>query len=94
LSEPTGDVPGPDRDLRHGDGQVPRRLTERTYAKTIYHTVIDGENWSGIQITTAAGVTAIVDMLAAGQLPASGLLKMESVDYEQFLKNRFGKYYA
>jgi len=75
-------------------GKYHGRLTERTYAKTIYHTIIDGENWSGIQITTAAGVTAIVDMLAAGQLPASGLLKMESVDYEQFLKNRFGKYYA
>jgi len=30
----------------------------------------------------------------AGQLPTAGLLKMENVDYEQFLKNRFGKYYA
>jgi len=75
-------------------GRVHGRLTERTYAKTIYHTLIDGENWSGIQITTAAGVTAIVDMLRAGQLPTRGLLKMESVDYEQFLQNRFGKYYA
>jgi len=70
------------------------RLTERTYAKTIYHQQIDGENWSGIQITTAAGVTAIVDMLHEGKLPSSGLLKMETIDYEAFLQNRFGKYYA
>ena len=70
------------------------RLAERTYAKTIYHQDIDGRNWSGIQITTAAGVCAIVDMLQAGQLPDSGFLKMEDVDYEQFLQNRFGKYYA
>lgn len=75
-------------------GKYHGRLTERTYAKTIYHQVIDGENWSGIQITTAAGVTGIVDMVRAGQLPTSGFLKMESVDCEQFLKNRFGKYYA
>ena len=58
------------------------------------HQDIDGRNWSGIQITTAAGVCAIVDMLQAGQLPDSGFLKMEDVDYEQFLQNRFGKYYA
>ena len=75
-------------------GQYRGRLAERTYAKTIYHQEIDGRNWSGIQITTAAGVCAIVDMLQAGQLPDSGFLKMEDVDYEQFLANRFGKYYA
>lgn len=75
-------------------GQYRGRLAERTYAKTIYHREIDGRNWSGIQITTAAGVCAIVDMLNAGQLPDSGFLKMEDVAYEQFLKNRFGKYYA
>jgi saccharopine dehydrogenase-like NADP-dependent oxidoreductase len=75
-------------------GKYHGRTTERTYAKTVYHQHIDGENWSGIQITTAAGVTGIVDMVRAGQLPTSGLLKMENVDYEQFLKNRFGKYYA
>ena len=75
-------------------GKLGGRLTERTYAKTIYHQPIDGEMWSGIQITTAAGITAIVDMVRAGQLPTAGFLKMETVDYEQFLKNRFGKYYA
>ena len=75
-------------------GQYQGRLAERTYAKTIYHQNIDGKNWSGIQITTAAGVTAIVDMLADGMLPTSGLLKMEDVNYDKFLANRFGKYYA
>ncbi|MBK8100788.1 MAG: saccharopine dehydrogenase NADP-binding domain-containing protein [Planctomycetes bacterium] len=70
------------------------RLTERTYAKTIYHQPIDGENWSGIQITTAAGVCAIVDLLHDGKLPAAGLIRMETVDYDAFLKNRFGRYYA
>ena len=75
-------------------GKYLGRLTERIYAKTIYHQQIDGENWSGIQITTAAGVTAIVDMLRAGKLPSAGLLKMETVDYDAFLQNRFGKYYA
>lgn len=75
-------------------GMFRGRLTERIYAKTVYHQVIDGENWSGIQITTAAGVTGIVDLLRDGKLPSNGLLKMEDVDYQAFLANRFGKYYA
>ncbi len=75
-------------------GKYHGRLTERTYAKTIYHQQIDGENWSGIQITTAAGITGIVDLVRAGKLPTAGLLKMEEVDYAAFLENRFGKYYA
>lgn len=75
-------------------GSYHGKLTERIYAKTIYHQPIDGENWSGIQITTAAGVTAIVDLLREGKLPTSGLLKMETVDYDAFLQNRFGKYYS
>ncbi|MCA8949210.1 MAG: saccharopine dehydrogenase NADP-binding domain-containing protein [Planctomycetes bacterium] len=75
-------------------GKVNGRLTERTYAKTIYHKSIDGENWSGIQITTAAGVTGIVDMLREGKLPDRGFLRMESVDYDAFLANHFGRYYA
>ncbi|HEB52369.1 MAG TPA: saccharopine dehydrogenase family protein [bacterium] len=75
-------------------GQYGGRLTERTYAKTIYHQEIDGCNWSGIQITTAAGVCAIVDLLHEGKLKDNGFLKMEDVDYDEFLRNRFGKYYA
>jgi saccharopine dehydrogenase-like NADP-dependent oxidoreductase len=70
------------------------KLTERTYAKTIYHQEIDGEQWTGIQITTAAGITGVVDMVRAGQLQQSGFLKMEEIDCAAFLKNRFGKYYA
>jgi saccharopine dehydrogenase-like NADP-dependent oxidoreductase len=70
------------------------RFTEATYAKTILHRQIDDENWSGIQITTAAGVCAIVDMLREGKLPQHGLVRMEQVGYQDFLENRFGQYYA
>jgi saccharopine dehydrogenase-like NADP-dependent oxidoreductase len=75
-------------------GMAGGKLTERTYAKTIYHQEIDGEQWTGIQITTAAGITGVVDMVRAGQLQQSGFLKMEEIDCAAFLKNRFGKYYA
>ncbi|MFO0984831.1 MAG: saccharopine dehydrogenase C-terminal domain-containing protein [Planctomycetota bacterium] len=70
------------------------RLIENTYARTVYHQVIDGEDWSGIQITTAAGVCAVLDLLAAGKLPSAGFVRQEQVDYDAFIGNRFGKYYA
>ncbi|MBL9150748.1 MAG: saccharopine dehydrogenase NADP-binding domain-containing protein [Phycisphaerae bacterium] len=70
------------------------RLTERTYAKTVFHRIIDQENWSGIQITTAAGVCAVLDLLLTGKIQAKGFVRMEQINYEDFITNRFGQYYA
>jgi saccharopine dehydrogenase-like NADP-dependent oxidoreductase len=75
-------------------GEKQGRLTELTYAKAIRDRDIDGKHWTGIQLTTAAGVTAVVDLMAHGRLPTSGLVKMEQVGYDQFVQNRFGAYYA
>ena len=49
---------------------------------------------SAIQITTAAGMCAMVDMLVGGKLPMKGFVRQEQADLETFLDNRFGKYYA
>ncbi len=75
-------------------GMFRGRHTEGTYARTIYHQEIDGQNWSGIQITTAAGVCGVLDLLMEGELPGSGFVRQEDVDYTKFIANRFGKYYA
>lgn len=68
-------------------------LVQYTDARKIYHDFIDGEMWSAIQITTAAGICAAVDMHMDGGLPRKGFVRQEDVDFELFLKNRFGKYY-
>jgi saccharopine dehydrogenase-like NADP-dependent oxidoreductase len=75
-------------------GQFRGRLTERIYAKTVLHKKIDGENWSGIQITTAAGVCAVLDLLVQGRIPQRGFVRMEQIQYEDFVANRFGQHYA
>ncbi|MFO1052473.1 MAG: saccharopine dehydrogenase C-terminal domain-containing protein [Planctomycetota bacterium] len=75
-------------------GQYRGRLTERTWAKTVYHQEIDGHNWSGIQITTAAGVCGVLDLLMKGKLPQKGFVRQEDVPYAEFIQNRFGRYYA
>jgi len=49
---------------------------------------------SAIQLTTAAGVCAMVDMHAKGGLPERGFVRQEDAALEQFLANRFGRHYA
>jgi saccharopine dehydrogenase-like NADP-dependent oxidoreductase len=49
---------------------------------------------SAIQITTAAGICTVLDMLHDGSLPARGFVRQEDIPLEKFLANRFGKAYA
>ena len=49
--------------------------------------------WSAIQITTAAGICAVLDLHVAGRLPRRGLVRQEQVPLDEFLANRFGEYY-
>jgi saccharopine dehydrogenase-like NADP-dependent oxidoreductase len=70
------------------------RLTESSYAKRIGARAIGGHHWTAIQITTAAGVCAIVDLVAQGKGAKSGLVRMEDFRFADFIANRFGAYYA
>jgi saccharopine dehydrogenase-like NADP-dependent oxidoreductase len=68
-------------------------LVQKSDARKIYHQQIGDELWSAIQITTAAGICAVLDLHVAGRLPRCGLVKQEQVTMEEFLGNRFGQYY-
>jgi len=63
-------------------------------ARTIYSQLIDGEAWSAIQITTAAGVCAALDLMLAGKLPHDGFVRQEEIGYDDFLENRFGRHFG
>ncbi len=69
-------------------------FVEYTYARTVHHQTIYGENWSAIQITTAAGICGVLDMLVQGKLPQQGFVRQEDVPHAEFIENRFGRYYA
>jgi saccharopine dehydrogenase-like NADP-dependent oxidoreductase len=69
-------------------------LTQVTDARKIYHREIFGEHWSAIQLTTSAGICAVLDLFANGKLPSQGFVKQEQVELDAFLANRFGKYYV
>jgi saccharopine dehydrogenase-like NADP-dependent oxidoreductase len=70
------------------------RLEQETYARKIYSQIVNGQLLSAIQLTTAAAVCAMVDLLGQGKLPAKGFVRQEQVSLGDFLGNRFGRYYA
>jgi saccharopine dehydrogenase-like NADP-dependent oxidoreductase len=69
------------------------KLEQVTDARKIYSAEVDGEVWSAIQITTAAGICAMLDLHREGRLRNSGFLRQEEVSLPTFLQNRFGAYY-
>lgn len=66
------------------------QLVQLSDARKIYSHSIRGESWSAIQITTAAGVCAMVDLFVAQHLPTTGFVRQEDVALDTFLENRFG----
>jgi saccharopine dehydrogenase-like NADP-dependent oxidoreductase len=74
-------------------GQRKGQLVQISDARKIYSQTIDSESWSAIQITTAAGICAALDLHASGRLTGQGFVRQEQIDLEEFLKNRFGRYY-
>jgi saccharopine dehydrogenase-like NADP-dependent oxidoreductase len=48
---------------------------------------------SAIQITTAAGICAALDLFREGKLPQRGFIRQEQVALPDFLANRFGSAY-
>ena len=71
------------------DGQ----LLQEVFARKIFADRSEANPLSAIQITTAAGICAAVDLFRAGKLPQRGFIRQEQVALPDFLANRFGKAY-
>jgi saccharopine dehydrogenase-like NADP-dependent oxidoreductase len=71
------------------DGQ----LMQEVFARKIFADRTEGAPLSAIQITTAAGICAAVDLFRAGRLPQHGFIRQEQVALPDFLANRFGAAY-
>ena len=70
----------------HRDG----KFIQESRLYKIFGQSIGDEAWSAIQITTAASVCAVLDLLAAGKLPDRGFVRQEEVKLDDILANRFG----
>ncbi len=75
-------------------GMKDGRLTQETFVRKIYAKRVNGRLLSAIQLTTAAGICAMVDLHREGRLPAKGFVRQEQASLGDFLANRFGSHYA
>ena len=73
---------------RHG------ALVQEVFARKIFAQRDEANPLSAIQITTAAGVCAALDLFRAGRLPQRGFIRQEQVKLPDFLANRFGRAYT
>jgi saccharopine dehydrogenase-like NADP-dependent oxidoreductase len=75
-------------------GRREGRLIQETYANKIYSQPIKGKVHSAIQMTTAASICAVLDLLAEGTLPQKGFIHQEDIRLSDFLANRFGRLFV
>jgi saccharopine dehydrogenase-like NADP-dependent oxidoreductase len=69
------------------------QLVQEVFARKIFADRSDAAPLSAIQITTAAGICAAVDLFREGRLPTRGFVRQEQVELPAFLANRFGRAY-
>ncbi|WP_404400303.1 saccharopine dehydrogenase C-terminal domain-containing protein [Pelagibacterium halotolerans] len=67
---------------------------KETFSRAILSGYVGRRKRSAIQITTASGVSTVLDMLAEGKLPQKGFVEQESIALEDFLANRFGRAFS
>jgi len=69
-------------------------LREENYVNKVYPELVSGRLWSAIQITTAAGVCSVMDIVMSNPSSYAGFIAQEEFSLTDILENRFGEYYA
>ena len=69
-------------------------LREENYVNKVYPEVVAGRLWSAIQVTTAAGICAVIDLVLNDSSDYAGFVAQEQFRLADILENRFGRFYA
>lgn len=69
------------------------KFREENYVNKVYPEVVGDRLWSAIQITTAAGVCSVMDIVLSASPARSGFIAQEEFGLADILGNRFGEYY-
>jgi saccharopine dehydrogenase-like NADP-dependent oxidoreductase len=77
-----------------GLGMSQGRYMEKTYWRKVVGRYLGRHFFTGIEISTSAGVCGVLHLLLARELPERGLVKLEQVSYDRFIDTPFGRYYA
>ncbi|CAN7675800.1 MULTISPECIES: saccharopine dehydrogenase family protein [unclassified Variovorax] len=69
------------------------RFEQETRVGRVFGAALRGKERTAIELTTAAGVVGVFELLQQGKLPASGFVGQEQVSLQQFLATKVGHYY-
>jgi saccharopine dehydrogenase-like NADP-dependent oxidoreductase len=75
-------------------GRQDGELREENYVNKVYPQLIAGRLWSAIQVTTAAGICAVADLVTTQPQRFAGFVPQEQFRLPEILQNRFGRYYS
>ena len=73
-------------------GYVGDQFVERTWWRRVGSQMIGEHAFTGIELSTAAGVAGPLHLLLDGHIPAKGLVKLESIALHDFLATPFGRW--
>jgi saccharopine dehydrogenase-like NADP-dependent oxidoreductase len=65
-------------------------LVQRSFVKKIRGGTVEGRQLSAIQLSTAAGVVALLELYARGAV-AKSFVRQESITFDQFLSTQWGE---
>jgi saccharopine dehydrogenase-like NADP-dependent oxidoreductase len=74
-------------------GMQDGEFREENYVNKVYPEVVGGRLWSAIQITTAAGICSVMDIVLSESPARTGFISQEQFSLGDILGNRFGEYY-
>jgi saccharopine dehydrogenase-like NADP-dependent oxidoreductase len=74
-------------------GMQDGEFREENYVNKVYPDVVGGRLWSAIQITTAAGVCSVMDIVLSEAPARRGFISQEQFGLHDIVNNRFGRYY-
>ncbi len=74
-------------------GERDGKFMQEVFARKIFADRSEANPMSAIQITTAAGICAAVDLFRNRKLPQQGFIRQEQVALPDLLANRFGSAY-
>lgn len=68
-------------------------LEQKTIQHHISHQTVENKHFTGIQLTTAGSVCAVIDLHSQGKLPQKGFVMQEDIPYNEYIQSAFVKYY-
>ena len=70
------------------------RLAREEFVRAYYPRTIAGRQWRAISWTTAASITAVIELVNSGLLPMQGFIKQEQIPLEVFLQTHNGRMFS